>query len=222
MYYKYFSNFSKKSFCYCKFIIYNNKYFLDLDHHKSKSFNNNTLKIRNIWDDDFTIKDFIQNLNTTTIKDTKHLHPSFSVDSGNFSSNFNKQVLACVLNENLINSQIISKEANEKAKKYLSFKNFHMGAYSNSNGFPFILTNLTNNFYKNRDEYLKIKENDIYLYNGSIRCYAEVINFICEKYETVIIPNPCYKLAINCNYSYGIKSMIYNINPLTYNIDVSI
>jgi aspartate/methionine/tyrosine aminotransferase len=148
------------------------------------------------------------------------MYPYFTVESENFANKFNKEVLACIINKELINSNLISNEAKEKAKKYLSIKGFAVGAYSDSRGVNLIRKNLISNFYKKRDIESKINEDEIYLVNGSMNAYDHAINFIFNPGETVILPNPCYKLFMNFNNSLGLKNMFYNIDvdKWTFNV----
>lgn len=174
----------------------------------------------NIWDKDISKKDCLLNFNEDGNQDHKNLYPYFSIDRENFANKFNKDVLSCILNQNLLNSENISPEAKEKAKKYLSIKGFAIGAYSDSRGINLIRKNLINNFYKKRDGDPKITEDEIYLVNGSMNAYDHAINFIFNIGETVILPNPCYKLYMNFNSAFGLKNMFYNIDNQKWTVNV--
>ncbi len=166
----------------------------------------------NIWDKDIIKKDCLLSYEESTNQEQKNIHPFFFIEKENFANKFNKEVLACVLNINLLNSDLISKEAKEKAKFYLSIKGFAVGAYSESRGINLIRENLIKNFYKKRDEDPKITENEIYLVNGFMNAYEHAINFISNAGETIIMPNPCDKLLANVNTAFGLKNMFYNID----------
>jgi len=194
---------------------------LDMNFHGNKGINPSTAKLVNIWDKDITKKDCLLNLDEISNQEHKNLYPYFTLEKENFANKFNKEVLACILNNQLINSNFISKEAKEKAKKYLSIKGFAVGAYSDSRGVNLIRKNLVNNFYKKRDLNSNINEDEIYLVNGSMNAYDHAINFICNPGETVILPNPCYKLFMNFNIGFGLKNMFYNIDVHKWTVNVS-
>ena len=193
-----------------------------MNFHGNKAVNASTSKLINIWDKDIHEKDCLLNVNEIGTQDQKILYPFFIIEKQNFANKFNKEVLACVLNNQLLNADFISKEAKEKAKTYLSIKGFAIGAYTDSRGLHLIRKNLINNFYRKRDEDPKIVEDDIYLVNGSMNAYDHSVNFICNPGETVILPNPCYKLYPRFNTAFGLKNMFYNIDvhKLTVNVNI--
>lgn len=193
-----------------------------MNFHGNKAVNASTHKLINVWDKDIHKKDCLLNHEESANQEHKNLYPFFTIEKENFANHFNKEVLACVLNTNLLKSDIISKEAKEKAKIYLAIKGFSVGAYSDSRGVNLIRKNLINNFYNKRDPNPKIKEDDIYLVNGSMNAYDHAINFICNPGETVILPNPCYKLFPNFNTAFGLKSIFYNVDLHKWTVNVSI
>ncbi len=193
-----------------------------MNFHKDKSLNKNTTKVVNIWDKDIITKDFFLNLNDFSSQAHNNFYPFFSVERENFANQFNKEVLACLLNNGLIKAKFISKEAKEKAKLYLDIRGFNIGAYSDSRGIIALRKNLVNNFYVKRDINPKIKEDEIYLVNGSMNAYNLAINFIYNPGEIIILPSPCYKLFINCNTAFGLKNLFYNIDLKKFTIDVNL
>ena len=191
-----------------------------MNHHGLKAINQLTTKLVNIWDKDFNKKHCLLNFDEFGNQEHKNIYPFFTIEKNNFANEFNKEVLACVLNPQLLKADFISKEAKEKANKYLTIKSFCVGGYSDSRGVPFIRKNLVNNFYKKRDEDPRIKEDDVYLVNGSMNGYDHAINFVCNPGETVILPNPCYKLYINFNIAFGLKNMFYEIDFHKWTVNV--
>jgi aspartate/methionine/tyrosine aminotransferase len=176
-----------------------------MNYHGQKGVNQSTTKLVNNWDKDIDKKDCLLNFDEFGNQELKNFYPFFTKEKNNFANKFNKEILACVLNTQLLNADFITKEAKDKAKNYLSIKGFSVGAYSDSSGVTFIRKNLVNNFYKKRDIDPKINEDEIYLVNGSMNAYDHAINFICNPGETVILPNPCYKLYMNFNIAFGLK-----------------
>jgi len=156
------------------------------------------------------------------IQEHKNLYQFYTLEKDNFANQFKKEVLATLLNPQLLKSDFISKKAREKANQYLSIKNFSIGAYSHSRGHPIIRKNLVNNFYRKRDGNTKIIEDDIYLVNGSMNAYDNAISLICNPGETVILPNPCYKLYMNFNHAYGLKNIFYDIDLHKLILNVSL
>jgi len=132
-----------------------------MNFHNNKAINQSTNKLLNIWDRDINKKDCLLNLDEFGNQEHKNLYPFFTIEKENFGNKFNKQVLACVLNPQLLKAEFILKEAKEKAQKYLSIKGFAIGAYSDSRGVFLIRKNLVNNFYKKRDQDPKINEEEI-------------------------------------------------------------
>lgn len=191
-----------------------------MNFHGNKAVNPNTSNIKNIWDKDIHKQDCLLNFEQIGSQEYKNLYPAFTIENENFANEFNKKVLACVLNNQLLNSEFISKEAKEKAKAYISMKGFAVGAYSDSRGLISIRKNLINDFYAKRDQDPKISEEDIYFVNGFMNAYDHAINFICNPGETVILPNPCYMLFHNFNTAIGLKNMFYNIDVNKFTVNV--
>lgn len=54
-----------------------------------------------------------------------------------------------------------------------------------------------------------------------MNAYDHAVNLICNPGDTVILPNPCYKLFKGYNNSIKIKTMSYEINPKTLKGDVN-
>ena len=134
-----------------------------------------------------------------------HLHAK--VDSSNvFANVYNKEVLACIINPELLNSDF-SNEVKEKAKYYLS-AGIKVGAYSDSKGALIIRRNLAK-WYKERDGF-EINEDHIYLTNGGINTYEHVVNFVNNPGDSVLVPNPCNPFIINFNISYGLNNITYD------------
>ena len=106
-----------------------------------------------------------------------------------------RQVLSLVEYPELLNNeninQLYPKDVIERAKEYLKETKFGVGAYSNSQGFYFILKDVAN-FIEKRDGY-KSDHNNIFLSNGAsegIQMFLSTI--IRNNKDGVLLPIPQY------------------------------
>ena len=110
---------------------------------------------------------------------------------------FMRQVLSLVEYPELLKNENINlvypKDVIERAKEYLKETKFGVGAYSNSQGFYFILKDVAN-FIEKRDGY-KADHNNIFLSNGAsegIQMFLSTI--IRNNKDGVLLPIPQYPL----------------------------
>lgn len=110
---------------------------------------------------------------------------------------FIRQVLSLIEYPEVLNNENINllypKDVIERAKEYLKGTKFGVGAYSNSQGFYFVLKDVAN-FIEKRDGY-KANQNNIFLTNGAsegIQMFLSTI--IRNNKDGVLIPIPQYPL----------------------------
>jgi len=110
---------------------------------------------------------------------------------------FARQILALMEYPQMMENDFIEKifpmEAIARAKKMLEGMNNGMGAYSNSQGIPFIREDVAS-FISKRDGYPSLPE-DIFLYNGASPAVQAVLSLmIRDSSDGIMIPIPQYPL----------------------------
>jgi aspartate/methionine/tyrosine aminotransferase len=146
-------------------------------------------------------------------KDDKYpyVSPPFIHTDDYFADKYVKEVLSCLINQKLLQSDEIMPEAKQKAKTYLKIKNFSVGAYSESAGLLQVRRDLAK-WYEERDEGYKIDEDSMMLVNGGNNCYDHAMNLICNSGDSILVPNPCYPLFLNYNEGNKLENLYYNLN----------
>ena len=185
-------NISKKNFNYY------------LDKHQDNSINKSLKAIKELN---------IRNIPEYELSKTSKFQPynSFVYHENNFSSKFMHQTLGCVLNSKLLNNteNEILPEAKELAKFYNH--NVKLGAYSDSNGLISIRENIKEQIQlKYNIENIDIK--DLFFTNGGLQAYEHIVATICNKDDSVMIPNPCYPHLSNINTSRKLNNISYLMN----------
>jgi aspartate/methionine/tyrosine aminotransferase len=147
-----------------------------------------------------------ESLKFDLLKNDSVEHLNAKVNSNNtFASQFNKEVIACIMNPSLLSS--VSTYVRDKANSYLK-SGINVGAYSDSRGALLVRRNLQK-WYKRRDGFA-ISEDEIYLTNGGVSAYDHVISLIYSPGESALMPNPCYPYFLDYNIAYGVKNIFYN------------
>lgn len=137
--------------------------------------------------------------------------------SNNFAQSFTNQVLACVVNESLINeNNEISKEAKQLASYYV--KDIKVGAYSESNGIAKIRENFKNRLEKQGIFGLTTK--DMLFTNGSVSAFEHVLSTLCEKNDQILVPNPFYPQVLNLIKSRGIVNLEYRLKDEDFKLSI--
>lgn len=157
-----------------------------------------------------------QNLKQYGLADHDFLHPEKLYPDPNFAQVFVNEVIACCLDKNLLNHSMISKEAKEMAKIYLS--NIVMGAYSDSNG----ITMIRENFIKRVKEVEGVdpfKLNSIFLTSGSINALDNIATAIFQNGDQIMIPNPINPTILNYNKTKDLVNIEYRVDGGKIDLD---
>ena len=107
---------------------------------------------------------------------------------------YNREVLACILNENLCDEGFISRDAAERANGYLDSLPFRAaGAYTESAGMSLVKQEVKE-YIEKRDD-LETSADDIYLVNGASEGITTIIRLlISQSNDGIMIPNPQYPI----------------------------
>jgi aspartate/methionine/tyrosine aminotransferase len=101
------------------------------------------------------------------------------VGQGNIT--FNREVLSCLINPNLIGSKDISPCASKRAKKYKELIVTPTGAYTgNSKGYGYVREKIAE-FIQNRDGVPHSDPNNIYLLNGASEGARQAFNMLIRS-----------------------------------------
>lgn len=128
---------------------------------------------------------------------------------------FDREVVAAALNPELMNSSNISKDAKERAKKFLDFVHYPyaIGAYSASQGLLPVREGVKK-YIEERDKYPS-DVNKIFLTDGASDGVRTILNILIRgPQDGVLIPIPQYPL-------YSALITLMNGTPVPYYLDES-
>ncbi|EAS04389.1 class I/II aminotransferase (macronuclear) [Tetrahymena thermophila SB210] len=109
---------------------------------------------------------------------------------------FNRQVLSTILNPELVNSEVYSKDVRARAKYYLErMGSTTIGAYSDSAGHIFIRESIAKYIAKRDNHLIPPDVNDIILTDGASQGVQICLNvLISDSRDGIMIPIPQYPL----------------------------
>jgi alanine transaminase len=108
---------------------------------------------------------------------------------------FNREVLSCLINPALLNTDAISSDAKERASRYKKLLDTPLGAYtSNSKGYQYAREKVAD-FINKRDNVSNADAKNIYLTNGAGEGVKLVFNMLIRgPNDGIMIPIPQYPL----------------------------
>ena len=106
---------------------------------------------------------------------------------------FPREVISCIENSNLLNSNDISKEAKDRAAQILDSLNGTFGAYTKSQGIELVRNHIAE-FIKKRDGY-PCKPDDIYLSEGASSAATFMMTMLIQNPNVgIMTPFPTYPI----------------------------